>query len=229
VDVRPAGAFNQGHLPFALNVPAELFRKNIASPDKLAEILGSAGVSPSHEAVVISGAGLTKDAALAFVLLEKVGQKRTSVYLESMDSPETLDRLAQRGFAVTKAATVVGPRKSPQDVSIPPVAYTGNVRKGVIIADPTTAQGIFPRVFVASGASVPADAPAGQVVHVPYTSLLNADGTPKAAKEIWNILIKAGVPRHAELVLISDDPGEAAVNYFVLKLMGYPDLKVVAR
>jgi len=65
------------------------------------------------------------------------------------------------------------------------------------------------------------------VVHVPYTDLLNPDGTPKAAKDSWNILAKAGVPRYAELVCVSDDPGEAAANYFILKLMGYADVKVL--
>jgi 3-mercaptopyruvate sulfurtransferase SseA len=64
------------------------------------------------------------------------------------------------------------------------------------------------------------------VVQVPYTDLLNADGTPKPAKDIWNTLSKAGVSRYAELVCFSDDPGEAAANYFILKLMGFPDVKV---
>jgi len=82
-------------------------------------------------------------------------------------------------------------------------------------------------VFIASGSALPAHAPEGLVVHVPYTEVLNADGTPKAAKDIWNILTKAGVPRQAELVCLSDDPGEAAVNYVILKLMGYPDVKVL--
>jgi len=59
-----------------------------------------------------------------------------------------------------------------------------------------------------------------------YTDLLNADGTPKAAKDIWAVLTKAGVPRYAEIVSFSDDPGEAAANYFVFKLMGFPDVKV---
>ena len=36
-----------------------------------------------------------------------------------------------------------------------------------------------------------------------------------------------GVPRYAALVCFSDDPGEAAANYFILKLMGYPDIKVL--
>ncbi|HMA54233.1 MAG TPA: hypothetical protein VKT17_07200, partial [Acidobacteriota bacterium] len=66
-----------------------------------------------------------------------------------------------------------------------------------------------------------------KIVHVPYADLLNADGTPKAAKEIWSILTKAGVPRYAEIVCFSEDPGEAAVDYYIFKLMGYPDIKVL--
>ncbi len=221
VDVRPADAFNQGHLPFALNIPADVFKSNITDPDKLAEILGPAGVNASHEAVIISGAGLTKESALAFVMLEKLGQKKVSVMMDSED------KWAQGGLIVTKDTTVVGPKKGPQDLSIPPTTYPGNSRKGVIIADPKSTQGQYPKVFIASGKLVPAKALDGKVVHVAYTDLLNADGTPKAAKDIWNILAKAGVPRYAELVCFSDDPGEAAVNYFILKLMGYPDIKVL--
>jgi 3-mercaptopyruvate sulfurtransferase SseA len=221
VDVRPADAFAQGHVPFALNIPADVFKSNIANPEKLARILGPAGVDASHEAVVISGAGLTKDSALAFVMLEKLGQKKVSVFVDSMD------QWAKLGFAVKKDATVVGPPKVPHDVSIPPTTYPANFRKDVIIADPKSTQGFYPKVFIASGKDVPVKAQDGKVVHLPYTDLLNADGTPKAAKDIWNILARAGVPRYAELVCFSDDPGEAAANYFILELMGYPDIKVL--
>ena len=50
---------------------------------------------------------------------------------------------------------------------------------------------------------------------------------PKPAAEIHNILAKAGVPRYAEIIVVADDPGDAAVNYYIMKLMGYPDVKVV--
>ncbi len=220
VDVRPAETFSQGHVPFALNIPADVFKSNIGSPGRMTEILGPAGVDASHEAVVISGAGLNRDSALAFVMLEKLGQKRASILMD------TMDKWAQQGFAVMKDATLVGPPKSPQDLSIPPTTYPGNFRKDVLIADPKSTRGLYPKVFIASGRNVPAEAQDGKVVHVPYTDLLNPDGTPKAAKEIWNILTKAGVPRYGELVCFSDDPGEAAVNYFILRLMGYPDVKV---
>jgi len=222
LDVRPADAFNAGHVPFALHVSADAFESNLSSPATLAAMLGPAGVDASHEAVIVSGAGLTKEAALAFVMLDKIGQKRVSVLTDSMT------RWAELGFPLVNTPTVVAPKKNPRDPSIAPTIYPTNVRKGVLIGNPGESQGLYPKVFVASGSVLPARAPDGTVVHVPYTELLNADGTPKAAKDIWNILAKAGVPRHAELVCLSDDPGEAAVNYVILKLMGYPDVKVLA-
>lgn len=221
LDVRPADAYSLGHIPFALNIPIDVFKNNITHLDKLAEILGPAGVDQSHEAVVISGAGIDKDSALAFLILEKMGQKKISIFIDPADKWGGL------GFEVTKDATVIGPKKGPMDLSIPPMVYPGNFLKDVIITDPKSTQGLYPKVFIASGKDIPAKSLDGTVVHVPYTDLLNDDGTPKAAKEIWNILVKAGVPRYAELVCYSDDPGEAAVNYFILKLMGYPDIKVL--
>ncbi len=221
VDVRPADAFKQGHVPYALNIPADVFKSNVRNPEKLAEILGQAGVNASHEAVVISDAGLNANSALAFFMLENLGQKRVSVFMDS------LDKWLERGHEVTKEATAVGARKGPGDLSIPPTIYPTTARKNTVIADPKSTQGLYPKIFIASGKNIPAKAPDGKVVHVPYTDLLNADGRPKAAKDIWNVLVKAGVPRYAELVSFSDDPGEAAANYFILKLMGYPDVKVL--
>lgn len=221
VDVRPATAFSQGHIPFALNVPGMVFRDNAANPAKLAAMLGPAGIHAKGEAVIVSGAGINKDAALAFVMLEKLGQEKVSVFTDSMDT------WTQQGQHLTKDATVVGPKKGSHDVAIVPVTYPDNVRNDLVITNPVSTQGLYPKVYIASGKDMPAKSQDGKVIHVPYTDLLNTDGTPKAAKDVWNILAKAGVPRYAELVCISDDPGEAAVNYFILKLMGFPDIKVL--
>ena len=221
IDVRPAETFKLGHVPYALNIPADVFKSHLANPAKLAEILGAAGVDAAYEAVIVSEGGLNANSALAFLMLEKLGQKKVSVLVDSVDD------WGLGGFTLTKEATVVGPRKSPQDLSIPPTSYPANFRNDVIIADAKSTEGLYPKVFIASGKNVPAKAQDGKVVHIPYTDLLNTDGAPKAAKDIWNILTKAGVPRYAELVVFSDDPGEAAANYFILKLMGYPDIKVL--
>ncbi|MBV9669590.1 MAG: hypothetical protein JOZ43_01425 [Acidobacteriales bacterium] len=220
IDLRPAAEYAQGHIPFSINVPAEVFRSNAAHPDKLANLLGPAGVNPAHEAVIVSGKGLTADSALAFVLLQKLGQNRTSLFLEPIDSWKSSDQ------ALTKDATAVGAGKGP--LSIPPVSYATKQADGVLLTGTDSSKGIYPKVFIASGSHAPAKTPDGaKVVHLPYTDLLNADGTPKPAKDIWTALEKAGVPRYAELICISDDAGEAAANYFTLKLMGFPDVKVM--
>jgi len=109
----------------------------------------------------------------------------------------------------------------------PAKAYPVNLREGTVVGGAQRTQGSYPRVYLAAGKSLPAKLPEGKVIHVPFTDLVDAKGAPKPAKDIWTILVKAGVPRYAEIISISDDPGEAAANYFVLKLMGYPDVKVL--
>ena len=219
VDVRPAAAFRQSHVPFAINVPAEVFRSHLASPAKLAEALGAAGVDAAHEAVIVSDRGMNPDSALAFLLLEKLGQARVSVLSDSVDD------WGFAGLPLNKESDAADPKKTPPGLLPSAPAYPVNLRPGIVTDGAQGTKGLYPKVYVASGKALPARVPEGKVVHVPYTDLLNANGTPKAAKDIWNTLVKAGVPRYAEIVSISDDPGEAAANYFVLKLMGYPDVK----
>ena len=220
VDVRPAATFKQSHVPFAINVPAEVFKRNLATPAKLGDALGAAGVVAADEAVIVSEGGLNPDSALAFVMLEKLGQKRVSVLADSVDD------WGFAGLPLNKATDAADPKKPTQ--VIPPTTYPVKLRPDVMIESPKATQGAYPKVFLASGKSAPAKAPDGKVIHVPYTDLVNANGSPKAAKDIWAVLSKAGVPRYAEIIVYADDPGEAAVNYVVLKMMGYPDVKVLA-
>ena len=91
------------------------------------------------------------------------------------------------------------------------------------------APGRTPRVYIASGAVLPTDAPAGTVIHLPASRLVNDDGSVKPAADLWTTISKADVPRHAQLVFVADDAGEAAMNYYVFQLMGYPNLRVLLR
>jgi 3-mercaptopyruvate sulfurtransferase SseA len=209
VDVRPAEAFALGHLPFAHNVPADVFARQIDQPAKLAELLGQSGVDPTHEAVIVSDGGINERSALAFLALERLGQKRISILL---DSTERWAELGQEIARPTAGAMPPAPR---------PTAYAA-------AAPRAAAPAAYPKLFVASGKAMPAGLPDGRVIHLPYTALLAADGRPKPAKDIWNILVKAGVPRYAEIVCIGDTLGEAAANYLLFKLMGFADVKVAA-
>ncbi len=217
VDLRPAQAYAAGHVPFALSIPAEAFRAHARTPAKLAELLGTAGVDPRHEAVLVAEGGLSPDTALAIWLLEQAGQHKVSLLLDSVDD------WALAGFAVAKAPTVVGPRQTAQDLVVPAVSYPQR-------APAPGRASLYPRVVVASGLQPPVVRPAAEggsrLIHLPYTELLEPGGAPKAAKDLWSVLAKAGVPRYAEIVTVADDPGEAAVSWFVLRLMGYADVKL---
>ncbi len=219
LDVRPAAIFRAGHVQYAQNIPATVFKSNVGNPAKLADALVSSGIDTAYETVIISGGGLTKEAALAFVLLEKLGCKKISIFTEPAD------KWTRLGFTVIKD-TIDGDADEGLSGAPKSALVRVNLQKGIIVGGTGIANGVYPRVFIASGINIPAHPPADQVVHVPFSDLLNPDGTPKEAKDIWNILTKAGVPRYAELICFADDPGEAAANYFILKLMGFPDIKV---
>lgn len=221
IDVRPPEEFSEGHLPFAINIPSRLLYANIKKKNEMSEILGNAGVNASDEAVVISGKGLTKESALAFVLLEKLGQEKISVFMDSKD------KWVEVGFNIIKDTAAGDLKKASNDLPAHKKTYPINLRDDVIIDDANSTVGIYPKIFIASGKNIPSAKLDEKIIHIPFTELLNEDGTPKTAKDIWNILDKAGVPRYAELLCFSDDEGEAAVNYFILKLMGYPDIKVL--
>lgn len=221
VDVRSPEEFKQGHLPFAINIPSGVFSRNMNDPGKLAKILDSANVNIDYEVVIISGAGLTKEAAIAFIMMEKLGQTKTSIF------SDTEQKWAEAGFTVISDSTETSSQTAPAKTPVPSVEQARHYREGILVAEPLSAKGLYEKVYIASGKDVPSKTFDGKVIHIPYTDLLNPDGTVKAAKDIWTLLSGAGVPRYAELVCYSDDPGEAAGNYFILKLMGFPDIKVM--
>jgi hypothetical protein len=123
-----------------------------------------AGVNASHEAVIISGAGLTEESALAFLMLEKLGQKKVSLFMDSME------KWVQLGFTIAKD-TFDGSQKVSGDLPIPPTNYPMNLRKDLIIDDPNSTHGLYPRVFIASGKNVSDKFQNEKVVHLPYTEL----------------------------------------------------------
>jgi thiosulfate/3-mercaptopyruvate sulfurtransferase len=223
VDVRSPEAHAQGHVPYSLNVPAGIFRAHLQQPEKLAELLRQAGVNPRHEAVISADRGLTPDVALAWWMLERLGQAKASLLAASVDD------WALAGYSLTKQPTTVGAAKSPQELAVPPVS---EAYRAVSLHAQTAST--YPTVYIATGATatsrLPAGAPAdAKLVHLPYGDLLNPQGLPKPANELWNLLHKAGVPRYAKHVVIANDAGEAAVGYWVLKLMGLGGVQLEAR
>ncbi len=224
VDVRPEPLYAQGHVPFALNISDQTFRKYLHDPAALADLLGRAGVNPAHEVVVMGESGLTPGTALAFLALEQIGHDKVSVMADSLDD------WALRGFELTKAPTRVGQPTSMQEIAVAPAIYSARPRTAILTGAAPAGRGEFPQVFVASGKSGATNqAPPGKLVQLAYTALLDADGKPRPAAELYRLISKAGIPRFAELILFADDPAEAAVSYYIFRLMGWPDVKVWAK
>jgi 3-mercaptopyruvate sulfurtransferase SseA len=112
---------------------------------------------------------------------------------------DSVDEWGLRGSELTKVPTVVGAPQTPKDITVPPATYVAQPRVAVLVSDPKAARGEYPKVYVASGKAASARAPESQMVRLPYTDMLNADY-----------------------------PAEAAVNYYIFRLMGWPDVKVWA-
>lgn len=213
VDVRSAEAFAAGHIPAARNVPAPDFAAALKQPGQSGALrprLAAEGVQLAHETVIVSDRGLDKSSALAFLALQSLDVQRVSVLMTGTDE------WALRGLPMTKASAAATPARP----------LEGN---RTVVTTLTEAPGKLPRVYIASGAALPAEAPPGTVIHLPASRLVNDDGSVKSAPELWTAISKAGVPRHAQLVFVADDVGDAAMNFYVFQLMGYPNLRVLQR
>ncbi len=231
VDLREPAAFAGGHVPFSINLPASSVAEALQNPGDLARRLGQAGVHPQHELVLVSERGLTPATALAYVALHQAGHPKLSLLTDSVDEWGLLGLGLQKSQPPT-----ANEASSPRVRALPDSAQQ---RAGVSVSDALSTRGEYPKVYIdasdgsaqgAGAALTSAQLPAGaQVLQLPYRSLLRANGLPKPAKELWALFEQAGVPRYAELMLFAAQPGEAAVNYFIFKLMGWPDVKLWLR
>jgi len=210
LDVREPTAFALGHLPHAQNLPAAWIERHLHDPQALAAGLAERGVRPDDEAVIVGEGGVNEASALALLALEQLGQRSVALLRQSVDEWGLRGQTLSREAAAAK-----------------PASYAPRGKGGALIRQPAESQGQFPKLYLISGEQRPAGLPAGEVRQLPYRELLQADGSPKPAHEIWALLKKAGVSRYAEIVCVGQRPGEAAANYLLLKLMGFSDVKVL--
>ena len=231
VDVRPRAAYDAGHIPFALHVPAAALRERMHDPQRLAELLGAAGVNPTDEAVIIGERGLDADVALAWRLLTELGQARVS-FLDA-----SLEEWAMQGAPLTRVPTEVGVPPGPDRFVVPTVTYRATASNAASQTAATTANtnmtaralaggDAWPQVVWQAGAA-PAVAAAAAMgtpgtVVLPVRSLVGADGRLGSAHALWTQLTKAGLPRYAEVTIKAADPGEQAQALLVLQLLGHP-------
>jgi thiosulfate/3-mercaptopyruvate sulfurtransferase len=216
IDIRAADIRARGYIPHSLTLPAAAIKSNAQSPQQLAEALGAAGVVEAHEAVIVSDGGITPDAALTMLLLENIGHTKVSILAGSFDD-WALAGLPTVNAAKQTTATPVGAQR-----------YVPHPRSDLLVmSDQVKSTAATPRIILVAGKFTSLSAPQGKIIELPYTDLLDKQGNPKPANDIWNLLTKAGVSRYAEIICVADSLGEAAANYVVLKMMGFADVKVM--
>lgn len=220
IDVRSPEAFRQSHIPFSINIPMTSLGKHLDDPTALAKLLGGAGVNPAVETAIVSDGRVNGAAALAFLALESLGQKKVAILTDSVDD------WAFAGLPLTRASDPPDPKRPPLPPPRP-VNYVPGGHVPLLVTDVQAVEAVFPRVYIASGATLPALDLGTTMIHVPRDALIAPDGNPKPAKEMLAALNKAKVPRYAQIVLLADDIHDAALNYFAFRLMGYPDVKVL--
>lgn len=221
IDVRSAEDFKNGHIPFAINIPSDSFKVNIHNHERLSDILNQNGIDSAFEISIVSNGGINENSALTFLLLEYLGYKKVSVFIDSFE------KYVQEGGELVKEETVAGQTNAKINPANSASVFQLNLLNEILIKDTNTTNSLYTKVFIASGKTTSNKISEGKVINLAYTEFLTSDGKPKAANEIWKILKSAGVPRYAEIISYSDNAAEAAINYFVLKLMGFLDLKVL--
>jgi thiosulfate/3-mercaptopyruvate sulfurtransferase len=203
VDLRPEAAFAQGHPPGAVSLPAAQLPALWREPQRLADRLAAAGIDPTYEAVVVSAGGLNPASALAVLALERAGQRRASVLLESVDE------WALRGLPMAK----------PSPGGAPPAAAALPMRR--LATDAANGVG-YPAVSLRVDADT---GTAAGAVSLPWTALVAPEGALRPAHEAWTQLRKAGLPRLAQVTVTAREPGEGALALLVLRMLGWPDAR----
>lgn len=141
----------------------------------------------------------------------------------------TLVQWQTQGYPVTDKPTAVASKKLRFDLAIPPVVYQARPTSQRIIRQCSDSRGLYSKLIIESGPKVSARAATAvseRCVHLSASTCFSPDGGVKSAAEIAAQLDAHGIDRFAEIVTTAKDPADAAALYFVLRLLGYPDVKV---
>jgi thiosulfate/3-mercaptopyruvate sulfurtransferase len=225
LDLRPAEAFAQGHVPGAIHL--DLWGVSLMDTDPaplkafmwmIDHVLNYRGVDASTPIVVydeISG----MRAARAFWFLEYLGHE----HVQLLDGG--FDRWIREALPVTRETE--SPRKStwggtPQESRIATwrdvTARLGH--PGVVIIDTRSDDEYFGRnVRAKRGGAIPG------AVHIEWTRNLDDDGAFKPADALRRMYEEAGITSDKEVITYCQGGYRAAHTYVALRLLGYPRVR----
>jgi thiosulfate/3-mercaptopyruvate sulfurtransferase len=226
VDVRPAAAYAEGHLPGAVNVPEGPLRDPadketyLPSPEAYAKLAGAMGLTPETRVVAYDDQG-GKSAARLWYVLQAYGHAKASLLDGGFRKWKREARpVSQETSAVTP--TVVTPRLTPT-LTCPSAELLAR-KPDVIVLDTRSPEEFW------GDTTTPGAAKAGHIpkaYHVDWRENLTGDDlTFKPAADLRKLYAAKGITPDREIIVHCATGGRASVSLFALKLLGYPKVRV---
>jgi thiosulfate/3-mercaptopyruvate sulfurtransferase len=230
LDVRPAQQYQQGHLPGAINLPAMATRDLDATrqgfplpPDWAQRLFRHAGVSSSSRVIIYDDEG-NRLAAWVFYVLEFFGERRVQVLNGG------LRKWQGQGRAISMGTPNVAPGDFTPAPRSPLIATSHwivdhlkdpNVR---IVDARTAAEYRGERVLGPRGGRIPG------AIDIEWTRMIVPGEVPTFldAAALEKAFAAAGVTRNQEIVTYCQMGMRASEDYFALRLLGYPHVRVYA-
>ena len=233
IDARGADDYRKLHIPGAVNIPSDRFRKpdtlqkileykknkGFAIPPEMAErIFSEAGVN-SNTRIIIYDSITFPHASIIWTILKYFGHDNTQVLRGGFE------KWASEGHTVTAELPEIQKRifvASPKSEMIATREWLFNNKENIIILDM--------RSFEEYLGINPAGNPRGG--HIPGAISLEwrhlaGDATVKSPDEMQEILYEAGITKDREIVTYCNiGVGRSTYGLMVLKMLGYNNVRV---
>lgn len=230
VDVRAPEAYELGHIKGAINIPVRLTQGTIKGIKEmmlpaadLEKLLGSKGIS-SDAFVVLYDENVQDYSTLFFWTLDVLGHKKMAV----LDGG--ISKWAKEGLPVVAEETRLVPTKYAAQYDPSKVATLEDVkkslgRKEVVLVDtraPKEFTGETPGRDVGRGGHLKG---AVNLDWVNHSTTKDGFKVYKSAAELLSMYENAKVTKDTEILVYCRTGLRCTNTYFVLKLLGYPNVK----
>jgi thiosulfate/3-mercaptopyruvate sulfurtransferase len=225
IDLRPAEAFAEGHLPGAVHL--DLFGLSIVDTDPaplkaffwmIEHLFASRGVSNDVPVVVYDDTSGMR-AARAFWFLEFFGHPNVRLLDGGYKAWERAGLPTTRDAVPPKPTEWTGTRLDDRLATWQLVRDRIGKQDAVILDTRSDGEHNGTVVRAARGGAIPG------AVHLEWTNNLGADGSFKSPNELKAMYESAGVTPDREVVTYCQGGYRAAHSYVALRLIGYPRIR----
>jgi len=232
VDVRPVEAFDDGHIPGAVNLPFTDLSDphapvagSLKSDDKLLDLIGRVGIGKDTRVVIYDDRGGFRAARL-FWLLEYFGHRKVAILNGGLPAWEDAGYETETiGPELKAMARVAGSHVQAVEFG------ASRQPRRIASADWVLSHHHDPEVSVIDVR--PADMyEAGHIpwsVSIPWSGNLTSDGHMLSAATLRMHFEARGITSDRNIVIHCQTGEASAHSYFALRLLGYPRVRVYER